>query len=190
MAHHLRAPEMTLLRPDRNLGAVGRDIAVRHARTPYIPFCDDDTWWQPGSLRRAADLLDARPRLAALTARTMIGPDGTGDPVLRELRERGEPHRPPPGRPAARQHGPPRPRHPRHPVVHLAAPPPATGAPPHWTSDAHRAPGLASARAFARATAGLPWVLRQHDPVSPDLERRPAALERARRTSPARRCVG
>ncbi|WP_372478044.1 hypothetical protein [Streptomyces barringtoniae] len=49
---------------------------------------------------------------------------------------------------------------------------------------------IASARAFAQATAGLPWVLRRRDPVPPDLERRPAALERARRTSPARRYVG
>jgi hypothetical protein len=48
----------------------------------------------------------------------------------------------------------------------------------------------ASVRAFAHATAGLPWVLRQRDPVPPDLERRLAALERARRTSPARRYVG
>jgi hypothetical protein len=49
---------------------------------------------------------------------------------------------------------------------------------------------FASVRAFAHATAGLPWVLRQRDPVPPDLERRLAELERARRTSPARRCVG
>ncbi|WP_434975097.1 glycosyltransferase family 2 protein [Streptomyces collinus] len=48
----------------------------------------------------------------------------------------------------------------------------------------------ASARAFARAAAGLPWVLRQRDPVPPEFEHRPAALERARRSSPARRYVG
>ncbi|MGW1917590.1 hypothetical protein ACWCQS_44780 [Streptomyces sp. NPDC002076] len=34
-------------------------------------------------------------------------------------------------------------------------------------------------RAFAHATAGLPWVLRMRDPVPPDLERRLAELERA-----------
>lgn len=49
---------------------------------------------------------------------------------------------------------------------------------------------FASVSVFAHATAGLPWVLRQRDPVPPDLERRLAELERARRTSPARRYVG
>ncbi|MGW0187685.1 glycosyltransferase family 2 protein, partial [Streptomyces sp. NPDC003362] len=48
-------PEVLLLRPGRNLGAVGRNLAVRRVRTPYVAFCDDDTWWEPGSLRRAAD---------------------------------------------------------------------------------------------------------------------------------------
>jgi hypothetical protein len=48
----------------------------------------------------------------------------------------------------------------------------------------------ASVRAFALAAAGLPWVLRGRDPVPPDLERRIAALEHARRDSPARRYVG
>lgn len=48
----------------------------------------------------------------------------------------------------------------------------------------------ASARAFAHAAAGLPWVLRQRDPVPPELERRLTELQRARRDSPARRYVG
>jgi GT2 family glycosyltransferase len=83
-AHH---PEVTLLRPGRNLGAVGRNLAVRRADTPYVAFCDDDTWWEPGSLRRAADLLDAAPRLAAVTARIVVEPSGTEDPVVAELRD-------------------------------------------------------------------------------------------------------
>lgn len=49
---------------------------------------------------------------------------------------------------------------------------------------------IASARAFAHATARPPWALRRRGPVPPELERRLAALERARRTSPARRYVG
>ncbi|WP_317448077.1 hypothetical protein [Streptomyces collinus] len=44
----------------------------------------------------------------------------------------------------------------------------------------------AAARAFARAAAGLPRVLRRRGPVPPELEHRPAALERARGSSPAR----
>lgn len=79
-------PDVRLLCPGRNLGAVGRNLAVRHVRTPYVAFCDDDTWWEPGSLRRAADLLDPRPRLAAVTARIVVEPAGTEDPVVPELR--------------------------------------------------------------------------------------------------------
>lgn len=48
----------------------------------------------------------------------------------------------------------------------------------------------ASARAFARAAAGLPWVLRQRDPVPPEIEDRLTALQHARRSSSARRYVG
>jgi GT2 family glycosyltransferase len=80
-------PQVRLLRPGRNLGAVGRNLAVRHVRTPYIAFCDDDSWWGPGSLSRAADLLDEHPRLAAVTARIVVEPHGTEDPVVRELRD-------------------------------------------------------------------------------------------------------
>ncbi|MEU6393212.1 glycosyltransferase [Streptomyces sp. NPDC046939] len=80
-------PEVELLRPGRNLGAVGRNLAVRRVRTPYVAFCDDDTWWDPGSLRRAADLLDAYPALAAVTARIVVEPSGEEDPVVAELRD-------------------------------------------------------------------------------------------------------
>ncbi|MET9800961.1 glycosyltransferase [Streptomyces sp. NPDC006368] len=80
-------PEVTLLTPGRNLGAVGRNLAVRQARTPYIAFCDDDSWWEPGSLSRAADLLDRHERLVAVTARILVEPDGREDPIVAELRD-------------------------------------------------------------------------------------------------------
>ncbi|MER5745050.1 glycosyltransferase [Streptomyces sp. NPDC002225] len=80
-------PHVRLLTPGRNLGAVGRNLAVRHVRTPYVAFCDDDTWWEPGALRVAADHLDRHPRLAAVTARIVVEPAGEDDPVVAELRE-------------------------------------------------------------------------------------------------------
>ncbi|CAM5577545.1 MULTISPECIES: glycosyltransferase family 2 protein [Streptomyces] len=80
-------PGMTLLRAGSNLGAVGRNLAVARVRTPYVAFCDDDSWWEPGSLRAAADLLDARPRLAGVTARILVEPSGEEDPVVAELRD-------------------------------------------------------------------------------------------------------
>ncbi|WP_175407401.1 glycosyltransferase family 2 protein [Streptomyces sp. TRM64462] len=82
-------PDVTLLTPGRNLGAVGRNLAVRRIRTPYVAFCDDDSWWEPGSLRRAADLLDRfrdRP-LAGVTARIVVEPGGREDPIVAELRD-------------------------------------------------------------------------------------------------------
>ncbi|MGW0463817.1 glycosyltransferase family 2 protein [Streptomyces sp. NPDC003027] len=80
-------PQVTLLTPGRNLGAVGRNLAVRQVRTPYIAFCDDDSWWEPGSLAAAADLLDRHPRLASVTGRILVEPDGREDPIVAELRD-------------------------------------------------------------------------------------------------------
>jgi GT2 family glycosyltransferase len=68
-------PEVELIASPENLGAVGRNHGVARLDTPYVAFCDDDTWWAPGALSRAADLLDAHPRLAAIAARVLVGPD-------------------------------------------------------------------------------------------------------------------
>lgn len=80
-------PAFRLIRSQRNLGAVARNLAVDHVRTPYVAFCDDDTWWEPGALPRAADLLDAHPRLAVVTGRILVEPGGREDPIVPELRD-------------------------------------------------------------------------------------------------------
>ncbi|MFF4394366.1 glycosyltransferase family 2 protein [Streptomyces sp. NPDC001480] len=244
-------PEVRLLTPGRNMGAVGRNLAVRRVRTPYVAFCDDDSWWEPGSLRRAADILDERPRLAAVTARIVVEPAGTEDPVVRELRE--SPLTGPdwlPGPPLGSflaaatvlRAGAFRGAGGFHPglwlggeeellatdlqrqgwwlsyaedlTVHHAASElrdstdrrilglrntlwftwlrrpllPALRRTAHLMATVPR--DAASARAFAHAAAGLPWVLRQRDPVPPELEHRLTTLQHARRDSPARRYVG
>ncbi|WP_345944952.1 glycosyltransferase family 2 protein [Streptomyces albus subsp. chlorinus] len=79
-------PAVTLLEPGRNTGAVGRNLAVRQVTTPYVAFCDDDSWWAPGALRGAADRLDAYPELAGVVARIVVEPEGVEDPVVEELR--------------------------------------------------------------------------------------------------------
>jgi GT2 family glycosyltransferase len=86
-AVHTQHPDVTLLTCDRNLGAVGRNLAARLVTTPYIAFCDDDSWWEPGSLDRAAALLDQHPDVGAVTARIVVEPEGREDPIVRELRE-------------------------------------------------------------------------------------------------------
>jgi GT2 family glycosyltransferase len=75
-----------LVASSENLGAVGRNVGVALLDTPYVAFCDDDTWWDPGSLRTAADVLDRHPRLAAVTARILVEPGGAEDPIVAELR--------------------------------------------------------------------------------------------------------
>ena len=79
-------PWAELLVLDRNAGAVGRNVAVNLLSHPYIAFADDDTWWEPGSLRRAADVLDAHPAVAVLTARIVVEPTGVEDPVVEDMR--------------------------------------------------------------------------------------------------------
>ncbi|MER6029620.1 glycosyltransferase [Streptomyces sp. NPDC001851] len=94
-------PALTrLLRPADNTGALGRNLAVRHARTPYVAFSDDDSWWEPGSLRRAADLLDHHARLGLLAARTLVGEEAVEDPLNAVLAASPLPPEPDlPGRP-------------------------------------------------------------------------------------------
>jgi GT2 family glycosyltransferase len=76
-----RFPGVHLIRLDRNLGAAGRNYGVQQVTARYVAFCDDDCWWAPGSLGRALTLLDAYPRLAAITARVLIGPEEREDPT-------------------------------------------------------------------------------------------------------------
>jgi GT2 family glycosyltransferase len=46
-----------------------------------VAFADDDSWWAPGALKRAADLLDATPHLGLVAARTLVGPEERPDPL-------------------------------------------------------------------------------------------------------------
>jgi GT2 family glycosyltransferase len=80
-----RFPQIDVLDAGGNLGAAGRTLGVRHVKAPYVALCDDDTWWEPGGLKRAADLFDTHARIGVLTARVLIGPEEREDPVCAEL---------------------------------------------------------------------------------------------------------
>lgn len=80
-------PSVDLIRAKENLGSIGRNLAVARVSTPYVAFCDDDTKWQPGSLERAADVLDRYPGLASVTGKCLVEPSLTEDPLTPELRE-------------------------------------------------------------------------------------------------------
>ncbi len=74
-------PSVELVALARNIGAPARNIGVRVAETDFVAFADDDSWWAPGALRRAADLLEASPRLAVLQGRILVGPEERLDPA-------------------------------------------------------------------------------------------------------------
>jgi len=78
-----RFPDVTVLPQAVNLGASARTVGVQAARTPYVAFSDDDSWWAPGALQRAAGHFDAHPRLGLLAARILIGPQEREDPICR-----------------------------------------------------------------------------------------------------------
>ncbi|MFO1200766.1 MAG: glycosyltransferase [Burkholderiaceae bacterium] len=78
-------PQVHVLPLSHNVGAAARNVGLLHARTRYVAFCDDDTWWQPGALAHGADLLDAHPEVAVLTGRVLIGPEQREDPACAEM---------------------------------------------------------------------------------------------------------
>ncbi len=73
-------PLVTLLRTGANLGAAGRNLGVARVTTPYVAFCDDDTWWASDALTRAVEILDRNPVIAVLNARVLVGPEARTDP--------------------------------------------------------------------------------------------------------------
>jgi N-acetylglucosaminyl-diphospho-decaprenol L-rhamnosyltransferase len=80
-------PRVRVIELDRDLGSAARTVGVAAAKTPLVAFCDDDSWWAPGALSRAAELFDAHPRLGLLAARIVVEPDGTLDPTCRAMRQ-------------------------------------------------------------------------------------------------------
>ena len=80
-----RHPGVTVLRLPANVGAAGRNCGVAVTDAPYVAFNDDDSWWAAGSLRRAADILDANPATGLLAARVLVGDDARLDPSCQAM---------------------------------------------------------------------------------------------------------
>jgi GT2 family glycosyltransferase len=74
-------PTVGLIPLPSNAGAAGRNAGVARLATPYVAFCDDDAWWAPGALTRAADLLDAHAEIAVVSGRVLVGPQERLDPA-------------------------------------------------------------------------------------------------------------
>jgi GT2 family glycosyltransferase len=82
-----RFPKVHFIGLRHNIGAAARNVGVQMARAPYVAFCDDDTWWSPGALAHAADMLDAHPSVAVLSARVLVGDEHQEDPTCALMAE-------------------------------------------------------------------------------------------------------
>ncbi len=78
-------PEIEVLALDGNAGALGRTLGAARAGTPFVAFADDDSWWAPGDLARAVEIMRAHPRLALLNARIVVGPQQRLDTVCEQM---------------------------------------------------------------------------------------------------------
>ncbi|TQM31236.1 glycosyltransferase family 2 protein [Nocardia bhagyanarayanae] len=74
-------PDVEVVRLPRNLAAAARNLGVAMARTPYVAFSDDDSWWAADAIPEAERLLDEHPRLGLVAGRTLVGADQREDPV-------------------------------------------------------------------------------------------------------------
>jgi GT2 family glycosyltransferase len=73
--------EVTVIRLRRNRRAAGRNVGVRRAVTPYVAFSDDDSWWEPGALAVACELLGKYQDVGLVTGRTLVGESAAEDPL-------------------------------------------------------------------------------------------------------------
>lgn len=74
-------PDVKVIRLSCNLGAAARNLGVAIARTPYVAFSDDDSWWAGDALVEAERIFDSCPRLGLVAGRTLVGTDNRDDPV-------------------------------------------------------------------------------------------------------------
>ena len=80
-----RYPQAQLISLPRNIGGAGRNAGVQLATTPYVAFCDDDSWWEDGALDLAGDVLDLYPDVAALCGGVLLVAVCRDDPTCAEM---------------------------------------------------------------------------------------------------------
>lgn len=76
---------LTILPLRKNIGAAGRNEGVKAAKSAYIAFADDDTWWEIDGLKTAAMLLDSHLDLALINSRILVGSKQRLDPISEEM---------------------------------------------------------------------------------------------------------
>lgn len=78
-------PSVRVIAEPENRGAAGRNVGARAASGRYVAFCDDDSWWTPGALARAAAIFDAHPSVALIAAKVLLGEHRLPDPACEEM---------------------------------------------------------------------------------------------------------
>jgi len=74
-------PQAQLIPLNQNQGALARNIGAERAQTPYIAFCDDDSWWVGDSLVKAVKYFEHYPKVGAITGRILVKKEGKLDPT-------------------------------------------------------------------------------------------------------------
>ncbi|MEA2290265.1 MAG: hypothetical protein QOD55_2262 [Solirubrobacteraceae bacterium] len=80
-----RFPGVRVVVLPENRGAAGRNAGVAVVDAPYVAFAEDDSWYEPGALSAAADILDAHPEVALVNAHVLVGAEGRPDPLHAEM---------------------------------------------------------------------------------------------------------
>lgn len=78
-------PDVEVIESRLPVGSAARTIGAEAAAGPLVAFSDDDSWWAPGALRRAAELFDQYPRLGLIAARIVVEPGGHLDATCRAM---------------------------------------------------------------------------------------------------------
>ena len=78
-------PNVAVVAAAGNLGSAARTAGVRALETPFVAFSDDDSWWAPGALERATNVLRGHERVAVVAARILVGADDELDPTCRAM---------------------------------------------------------------------------------------------------------
>src|SRR6056297_2832194 len=74
-------PEVQVISLGVRRGAGARNVGVAAATTEFVAFADDDSWYDPGALRRAAQHLDDHRDVGLVAGRCIVEPGSRIDPV-------------------------------------------------------------------------------------------------------------
>lgn len=92
-------PEIYYQRLETNKGIGARNLGVRLSSTPFIAFCDDDSWWDTEAFTKALRYFEMYPRVGILAGQVLVGNARAVDPTCRRMSRSPLPaHRPMPGK--------------------------------------------------------------------------------------------